>query len=206
MIILAVDLAKAKQTRPDDSELWHELAALLVGSGQLDAYREHCRKSIDRFGNANDLNTAHRISKDCLTLPDSGVDLASIVRMADKAAEVTNDAATPWFQSVKALAEYRQGHFAQAVEWMNQVLIDPGKELERDVQAYMVRAMAHFQLHHTDEARADFAHGAEIVCTKLARLESGDLQDNSRGWLDRIIAQALMREAKALLNTDSNLR
>jgi serine/threonine protein kinase/tetratricopeptide (TPR) repeat protein len=86
--------------------------------------------------------------------------------------------------------------FASAVEWMNKALIESGKELERDVQAYMVLAMAHYQLNQTDAARAAFARGTEIEQMKLPKLESGDIGDS---WLDWIIAHALMREAKALI-------
>ena len=192
----AADMAKVVETKPDDHKAWHELAPLLVASSQLDAYREHCRKSLERFGNSTDPNTAERIAKDCLILPDSGVDLAVIVKMADAAAAVTNRSATPWFQFVKGLAEYRQGGFAGAVEWLSKVLAAPQQNAERNVEAYMVLAMARYQLKQAHEARAAFVRGAEIEQTKLPKLESGDIGGN---WLDWIIAHALMREAKALI-------
>jgi Flp pilus assembly protein TadD len=192
----AADLVQVREVNPDNHEVWHQLAALLVASGQLDTYRAHCRKSAERFGNSADPLIAERIAKDCLILPASGANLGVVAKMADTAAAVTNHWATPWFQLVKGLAEYRQGRFASAVEWMNKALIESGKELERDVQAYMVLAMAHYQLNQTDAARAAFARGTEIEQMKLPKLESGDIGDS---WLDWIIAHALMREAKALI-------
>ena len=121
--------------------------------------------------------------------------------MADTAAAGTNRSQTPWFQLVNGLAEYRQGRFASAVEWLNQALSNAGNQtgdIQDDlvVQACMVLAMAHYQLKQTDEARAVFARGAEIERTKLPKLESGDIGGN---WLDWIIAHSLMREAKALI-------
>ena len=60
----------------------------------------------------------------------------------------------------------------------------------------MVLAMAQNRLKQTDEARDTLAKAVEIIDTKLAKLESGDL---GVGWTDWIIAHALMTEAKALI-------
>ena len=199
----AADFVRVREINPEDHEAWHRLAAFLVASGQVDVYREHCRKSAERFGQTSDPNTAERIAKDCLILPASGVDLDVVAKMADTAAAATNHMDTRWFQLVKGLAEYRQGRFPGAAEWVNKTLTGTGKEPERDVQAYMVLAMAHYQLKQTDEARAAFASGGEIERTKLPKLESGDIGGM---WLDWIIAHALMREAKALIEGSSETK
>ena len=198
----AADLVRVREANPENHGVWHELAPLLVASGQLDAYREHCRKSTERFGNSADPLIAERIAKDCLILPASGADLAVVAKMADTAAAVTNRSATPSFQFVKGLAEYRRGRFAGAVEWVNKALTKEGDSENRDVEAYMVLAMARYQLKQTDEARAALARGTEIERTKLPKLESGDIGES---WLDWIIAHALMREAKALIEGDTKI-
>jgi hypothetical protein len=123
--------------------------------------------------------------------------------MADTAAAATNHWATPWFQLVKGLSEYRQGRFAGAIAWMNKALTGAGEPGPREVQAFMVLAMAHYQLKQIDEARIAFAKGAELERTKLPKLESGDI---GGGWLDWIMAHALMREAKALIEGDPEVR
>ena len=64
----------------------------------------------------------------------------------------------------------------------------------------MVLAMAQCRLKHVDEARNTLNQGVEIIGTKLAKLESGDL---GVGWTDWIIAHALMTEAKALIDAQS---
>ncbi|MCI0540831.1 MAG: tetratricopeptide repeat protein [Verrucomicrobiales bacterium] len=194
----AADLTKAKEANPYAH--WSELGALLVASGQLDAYRERCRKIAERFGISSDPLMAERVAKECLILPASGADLQVVAQMADRAAAVTNHWAVPWFQFVKGLAEYRQGRFVEAVQWMNKTLTATGDQLERDVEAYMVQAMAHHQLKQTNEARAAFVSGAEIERTKLPKLESGYLSGN---WIDWIIAHALMREARAIIEDKS---
>lgn len=194
----AVDLSRVIEIDADQHEVWHALAALLVQQGEFNAYREHCRKSLERFSNTTAPITAERIAKDCLILPDSGADLDIVAKMADTAAAAaaTNHWASPWFQLVKGLAEHRQGHFATAVEWLNKTLTKSGNPGVREVEAYMVLAMAHYKLKQTDEARTAFARGAEIGLTKLPTLEGGDIGGD---WIDWIFAHALMREAKAVI-------
>jgi hypothetical protein len=111
----------------------------------------------------------------------------------------TNRAEMPWFQLTKGLAEYRLGHFSNAVEWTQKVPI--GGIPERDVEAYSVLAMAHYHLHQLDESHAVLAKGVEIADTKLPKLENGGLDD---AWVDWIIAHALMDEAKALIDGGTN--
>jgi hypothetical protein len=108
----------------------------------------------------------------------------------------TNHSDMTWFRFAKGLAEYRQGHFAGAAEWMQKVLSHAGADFNRDVEAYMVLAMAHYQTKHSEEAGVTLAKGLEIAEKKLPKLDSGDL---GGGWLDWIIAHALMAEAQALI-------
>jgi hypothetical protein len=131
-----------------------------------------------------------------LILPSSGPDLETAAKLAETAVTVaTNHSDMPWFRFAKGLAEYRQGHFASAVEWMQKVQADAGPVVDRDAEACMVLAMAQYRLKQADTARATFGKGSEIVNTQLPKLESGDFGN----WIDWIIAHALLREATALI-------
>jgi hypothetical protein len=79
---------------------------------------------------------------------------------------------------------------------MKKVVSNQGDALERDVEAYMVLAMAQHLTGQTNQARVTLAKGAAIATGSLPQLESGDLGD---AWLDLVIAHALMREARALI-------
>jgi eukaryotic-like serine/threonine-protein kinase len=193
----AADFARAIELRPEHHETWHWQAATLVQGGQLDAYRELRRKSVELFGHTTDPNTAERIAKDYLILPSAELDLETAAKMAETAVSApTNHPDMTWFQLAKGLAEYRQGRFGSAVEWIQKVLSRQDAVPERDAEAYMVLAMAHYRSGQADEARIALAKGVEIAEKKLPRLDSGDLGD---GWLDWIIAHALLREARALI-------
>jgi eukaryotic-like serine/threonine-protein kinase len=172
------------------------VGTILAQCNQLDAYREHCRKSLQRFRTTTDPVSAERIAKVCLLSSSAGVDLEAVARMTDTA---TNQMYVAWAHLAKGLAEYRQGHFVSAGQWVQETLDDNLGGSDRDhrfVEAYMVLAMANYQLRQMDNARAAFTKGVQIEQTKLAKIESGDL---SPDWMDWIITQTLMREAKALI-------
>jgi hypothetical protein len=135
------------------------------------------------------------MAKDCLILPASRSDLSIENRWAEVTVKLCkSDRARPWSQFCRGLAEYRQGHFANAVEWLQGCLGQAGDIHTRDVEAFMVLAMARHHLNQPVEAYDELAAGLKIADKELAKLESGPLPDS---WKDWIIAQTLMREAKA---------
>ena len=193
------DFSRAVEFEPENHRGYHSLAPLLVQSGDLEGYRRHCARAVARFGGTNDPVIAERMAKDCLMLPSPGADLTTESKWADTAVTVgKNHQYLAYFQFVKGLAEYRQSHFASAVEWTQKTLSGAEADFNLDVEAHMVLAMAQYQSKQMDQARAALDKGVEIAGTKLPKLDSGDF---GGGWLDWIIAQALMSEAKALIGT-----
>jgi serine/threonine protein kinase/tetratricopeptide (TPR) repeat protein len=188
------------ELQPAEHAPYHLLAPVLVASGDLKGYRELCERVLTRFGQTTNASVAERMAKDCLILPGAVTNLAAVGQMADTAVTLgANSVLIPFNQFAKALAEYRQGSCASAVEWANQALTRPGVGF-RDVQACMVLAMAHSQLRHYDEARAALARGIEIEQSKAPAENASDLGDD---WPDWIIARALMKEAKSLVEGSS---
>ena len=193
----AADLRQALALGPDDHQIWHALAAVLVQQGDIAAYREHCRRSLERFGKATDVNAAHCISKDCLILASSGADFELTGRMADIAINAgTNDPGRDWFEVGKALAEYRLGNFAPAADWAQRGVASAGTNWSCHLEGQMVLAMAQYHLQQTEPARATLTKALEIADSKLPRIESGDL---GKDWLDWIIVHTLLREARELI-------
>jgi tetratricopeptide (TPR) repeat protein len=190
------EFSKAVELAPDEHDAYHALSPMLVQVGDLDGYKRHRSAVLDRFGGTTDPLVAERMAKDCLILPSSEAELTRISKLADSAvARGPNHWALPFFQFAKGLAEYRQGQFSSAAELMQKVLATRGIPF-REAQAQLVLAMANNQLQKHEAARAALLKGVEIVETKLPRLESSDLGD---GWNDVLIAHALLREARALI-------
>jgi serine/threonine protein kinase/tetratricopeptide (TPR) repeat protein len=212
----ATDLGLAIKLNPGDHQLWHGRAQLLVQTGQIEAYREHCAKSAERFSATPDPLTAERIAKDCLLLPSSGVDLKTIDKMTDTA--INADArhwAMPCFQLAKALAEYRQDRFGSAAEWIRRTpflsedlawtqgtIFDENSLYMFAIPAYAVLSMAEYRLNQVTESQAALAKAWAIAEVRMPSLnrDSGDIGD---AWCDWITANILLQEAKAIVGGQS---
>jgi hypothetical protein len=141
--------------------------------------------------------TAGRISINYFILPSNEPALETAAKMAEAAMNSsTNHSDMISFRLATGLAEYRLGHFNGAMNLMQQVVAESGVDFMRDAQALLVLAMAQQQLKHTGEARATLAKGLQIVDTRMSPLECDYLGDD---WADWVIAHALMREAKTLV-------
>ena len=200
----ATDLSKLLEWDPSGVHDHLQLAALLVETGDLEAYRAHCRKMLSRFSGTNDdAGTLDQTAKACLLVPGAASDLETASQLAGKAVALGKDSA--WFSFIqfgKGLAEYRRGEYASAVDWMRKVIGQPvsvGSSFsawERDTAAYSVLAMAQHQLKQTDEARAALAQALELSQTKLPQVGSGNVEQD---WVDWLIAHILLREARELI-------
>ncbi len=198
----AADATQALELQPTDHVPYHMLAPLLVATGTLEQYRAHCRKTLAQFSGTANPYVADRMAKDCLILSSDGCDLEAVGKLADTAVRLgTNENALPYFQCTKGLAEYRLGRFTNAVDWAQKSIDHPSYsgDPNRFVQAYMIIAMAQHQLKQNELARAAMEQGAEIAAKKLAKPENGEV---GSGWRDWIIAQALLQEAKALIDRE----
>ncbi len=183
------------QREPDEYANYHTLAPLLAARNDLDAYQQLCREIVRRFGGTTNVSVADPMAKDCLILPSSGVDLRPVAALADAAITGTESFPPyPFFQCCKALAEYRQGNWAGAIDWAQSAAKNsfPYSRAE----AYATLAMAQYQLNQTGNSRATLAKCVEVVETKMPKLEDGDL---GQDWRDWIIAHALLTEAESLI-------
>jgi eukaryotic-like serine/threonine-protein kinase len=194
---------KAVDCEPTHALNYVSLLTLLAANGDFANHRLYCREMLDRFAQPKDVSQGEMIAKACLMFPSSPADLPTLETLADgalTAGAARQDVYISYHQFTKGLVEYRQGRFANASDWMRKSIDDPfyGAGHMRYVQSHMVLAMAHHQLKQSEEARAAFAKGIEIKEAKMPKLDSGDL-GTEWYWRDWIVAEALVNEAKALL-------
>jgi serine/threonine protein kinase/Tfp pilus assembly protein PilF len=190
----AEDAAKVVQFVPADHQSYHLLAPLIVAMGNREEYRKLCPGILARFARSQNIYEADRMAKDCSILPSSGADPQAIAELARVAITGGKDPSVlPYFQVSSAMAEYRAGHFATAVEWARKGAAASHRYAR--VEAGAVLAMAQFQLKQSGEARAALAQCAEAA-HDLPTLESGDLGGDWRDW---IISHVLLEEARALI-------
>jgi len=196
------DLNKALLLDAQQQENYHCLAALYVQAGDLASYRQICQRMLSRFGNTSEPSVAERMTKDCLMLPASGADAAVIARLADLSAQAAEKYSPHgWYEFAAGLAAYRRADYRSAIQWTRKTL--QSVHQVRSVEAYMVLAMAYQRSNQPQDARQALADGLEHARKNLPRLESGDL---GRDWLDWIIAQALLREATALIEGQPSIK
>lgn len=197
----AADYFKLIEFQPDNHFYYHSLAPLLVESRDLEGYRRLCARIVAHFGGANDPTVCERMAKACLILPSSEIDLAAVAKLAQTAVSTgTNNYFYPYYEFAKGLAEYRTGNVASAEEWMSKALAVSNPVL--DVEARLVLAMAQRRLNRAEDARAALAAAAADMESQMPKLEGRDLGGN---WNDWIIARALMREAKALVEGPNSI-
>ena len=189
------DAALGVKIRPDYVALCHALAALLVAEKDLETYRRLCPEMVARFAGTTNASTADIVAKDCLILPSSGADLDSVAALAETAV-TRGKGQIPYtfYLCSKALADYRQGKFRDAVARTTEILKDPFPYTQAEGCA--VLAMAQFRLAMIEEARASLANLERVVRENLPPSGSRDLGFD---WKDWIIAHALRDEAMNLI-------
>jgi serine/threonine-protein kinase len=160
---------------------------------------------LGRFGETTDPTIAERTAKACLLIPVSKDDLAPVLHLAERAVKASDHGYYPFFLLAAALAEYRAGEFAQAVEKLELLVSkrqEPGySQTNLQAPANLVLAMAQHQLDHDDDAGEAIRRARGIMDQRdFQRVRNGDL---GGFWHDWLICQILRREAEALLKADS---
>ena len=177
---------------PTNHMAYHNLAPLLVQTGDMDGYRSHCQRALNQFSNTKDPVIAERIAKDCLMFSPPNENLERLGIMADTAAAASpTNTAWPYFEFVKGLAEYRRGRYAEAIDWLGKIELR-GAVPARDAEVRATLAMAQYRLGQTNAALSALADG---IKTAEKTLNKSDRID----WNDQIIAKALLREAHTLV-------
>jgi serine/threonine protein kinase len=191
----AADAALAVKYQPKDHYRCHVLAGLLVINHSRLEYEKLCQRILPMFADTSDPYIAERIADDCLLLPDSGLDLQVVDTLASRAVAIGSDAsAMGYFHACKALSEYRQGQFGEAVVWAEKSL--KSDQAFARAKGYAVLAMAQWQLGEKENARAMLAEGDSLAPRISAAKDSVDLGDSWVAWL---MARISLDEAATLI-------
>jgi serine/threonine protein kinase len=181
----AADNALLLQYQPTEHYHYHTMAGLLAITQDRPPYEKLCQTILNRFGDTTNPFIAERMSKDCLLLPDAGVDLQRVDELAETAVADGmgngNDWGMPWFMAAKALSDYRQGHFAEAIEWAEKS--HATSEPLEAAQADAILALAYWQLGQKDKARDVLAEGNKLAPSVPSGPATVDLQDSWVAWL-----------------------
>ena len=192
----AADSAIAIRLQPGEQYHYHRLTALLLATGDRSGWARLCQKALPMFGDTTNPYTAERMANDCLLVPDAGLNLQLADELATRAVTlgVNEQDAVAYFQACKALSEYRQRRFTEAVAWADKAL--QGNEALAKAKSYAVLAMAQWRLGRQEAARVALAHGNELATNLSTRGSAVDLGDRWVAWL---FARIALDEATALI-------
>ena len=196
----AAGASLAFERDPLDSYHYCELAALLIKTHNLSGYETLCQRILASSTGNKDVYVADNVAKACVLRPCRKIDLAEVARQADLTVAVGagDSNALPYFQICKALAEYRQGHLAEAADWARKTI--DGGHLDARPHACAVLAMADWKLGKIGEAREMLAKGNELAPPSMPT----DLKDTlADTWLTWLFARIQLDEAESLIQTVS---
>ena len=185
---------------PDEPEAYHALVPIVVENNNVAEYRRLCGEIVSRFGNTTNSSIADRMAKDCLILPSPGSDLKTVAAMADVAVSGESTGLAPYFECCKALAEFREGHFEEA---MTRARLPAGSSLAfLQADAAAITAMSQLKLDHPDEAREALAD-----CERaMEGLPKGRPDGLGGDWRDWVFAYVLHVEAYQMINGGTSSR
>jgi tetratricopeptide (TPR) repeat protein len=190
----AADAATLMRYEPAEYYWAYELATLLAITHDRPAYEQLCQSIAATFAETKNPYIAQRIADSCLLWPNSGADQPLVEQLATRAVTLGNgDGGIGYFQACKALAEYREGHFAEAAEWGEKAL--KSSDVFAQAQASAVLAMAQWQLGQKEQARGTLSQGNKLV-PQVSSAHGVDLGD---GWTNWLVARILLDEAAALI-------
>lgn len=190
------DLSKAFQLEPNVHRAM-QLGFVLVQLGEVDAYREHCRAALGRFGSTTNNSEADQLLKTCLLHSESKVDAKQLAHLAEVVA--ATDKTQAWYEWIifaKALYEYRMGQYAAAASTAREILqLAP----QTNGNVPVLRALG-----FTVEAMALYRSGEEGGAKKSLMKAKRDLERHMPGidgnwWHDGLAAHILYREAQKMI-------
>jgi tetratricopeptide (TPR) repeat protein len=190
-----MDAALIVKHQPVEHEKYHNLAPLLIITGDQSAYKQLCQEMLRRFGAVTHNYAADRVAKSCLLLPNSDLDLLLVDKLTDIAlAGSEGDMCMPLFQMCKGFSMLRLGNFEKAIEWTEKSLNSPF--VHAHAHAYAILAMAHWHLGHKDEARAMLNKGNALAPPSAS---ADSLAQAENKWFPRLMARIQLDEANALI-------
>jgi serine/threonine protein kinase len=174
------------------------VGALQAWFGQDKEFADTCRRALDFAKGTSDPTTAERMAKVCCLRPTQDkTRLESALALARKGVDLgENHDWLPWFQMALGMAQYRNGHFAEA-EVALIAAATGGKDNPHVVgTSAFYRAMSLFRQGKEKEA-LQLTIGAASEMKPLPKDEENPLTDNA-GHDDLIVWMAY-KEARALI-------
>jgi hypothetical protein len=185
-------LDQARNKLTENHWYWYIRGPIFLLAGDDRGYRQHLHSMIERFGDDLSAGVQDRLAKLGLALPDSGVDVNTLVRMAETGLNTSGDSEwRPYFVTTRALADYREGHYDEAIERVEHMSHHPGKfKKVADIYGRVIAAMSRHRLGHEEDVDRALAKLRRAIASANG-LTPNDFGDE---WWDWMIVRRLYHE------------
>jgi thiol-disulfide isomerase/thioredoxin len=204
-------LATLSAASPEDTLFFLQLAALQAWFGQDQELAATCRRGLAWAKNTTNPGMADAAARVCCLLPSTDkAQREAALALARKAVQLDKDRRyIPWSHMTLGMAEYRNGHFAEAdaaliaaANRAKQHVAGPSRFSNLHVAgtSALYRAMSLFRQGKQNEAR-QLAIEAAAKMRPLPKDEKNPLAGNANH--DELILWLAYKEAKALIQFDA---
>jgi predicted Zn-dependent protease len=181
----------------DQWESWYRAALVHLLRGDGDSYRRLCARALERFDGTDDPFAAVYLAWAGALDAEAKVDRARLLRLAERAASADPDS----YLMLRTLgaALLRAGKTGKAIEQLNRA----AAAQEVCPTTWLLLALAHERLGHTDEARRRLGQACRWLDRELPQKPAGAVTlpgPDSLPWTERLGLQQLRREAEARIN------
>jgi hypothetical protein len=153
---------------------------------------------LERFGHTLDPQIAERTAATCCLAPGAVEDFSIVEELAERAVRGNEKHELRYyFVFAKALAEFRAGHDAEAIKWVQRYPPKAGG-IHWEASRFSVLAMANHRLGKTQEAR-DALHEAQAIMSAKMPDPSKGRPFEAGNWRSWLPCQLMVREAEGLL-------
>jgi hypothetical protein len=138
---------------------------VLVLAGRNEEYSRLRHEYLQRVSSGvRDDRSPVEASFHVLLLPGDSADFNQACQYADAVADSVVAKNDDYFKElIKALVEYRRGHFESAQDWINRVVSRGDSWLPRQVEARYIQALVCIRLGQMEPARAALVKGDDLV-------------------------------------------
>ena len=155
-------------------------------------HQQFCQELMDRPGEPKDAESATQMAR-VPQAPASVVDPERFVQWSTQAAEKHSEAR---FSHVLGLAQYRAGHFDAAIKSIEKSNSLEWSPASVKAQNWLILAMAHHRLGHTDEARKCSDTAQKLIDEAKPKKPVEPVDMPAADWIS---IRVLSREAESLL-------
>jgi tetratricopeptide (TPR) repeat protein len=209
------DMRRACALRPAPSWLWYQLGMAYMGKGDTKAYRQVCRRMLEKCRDSNDFEGVHAITYLAAIYPDAVPDDQAHVGLAERLYRSNPKGA--FYAKALGAALLWAGRYVEAVRHLQEAVALHGGGSER---MHLFLALTHQRLHQQTagtqavgllaapgcgplHALSTLGAASQPARQSLARALRLSKQPDAVGWLYEVQRRVLLPEVEAALGVQA---